>query len=239
MRPAKPNSTRVRAFYAVQERPGSTLADIAAALEVERGTPAFAAMTRVVRRMRSEGLFQVQQSQADDDDGSSLYAVTPGAFVQELASKPKRTRSKKQLAARKVYNRNYQRAAAATKRAKAVAEKKCVNCLAGLAGLEGWKYRKCPECLESSRLSNERRRKRPDVKAKALEAQRKWRNENRADFRAYARDYYWQKKLSGVCRMCSLPVDGESNLCATHHERFKTYQREWHRKYRAGKQQAA
>lgn len=217
-----------RILYIVHQNPECTVADICEHLGIANGRRCDMAPDEVLKydstvtmisRLVKAGAMRYE------GDFPRRYTATPGnAYFKPEKVKPKPTRKRRRKNDPE-YQRAYMREWARKRREKARAEGKCTNCLAGLP--EDWSGRLCPECREVSNESHRRRRTSEKGRAYARSYQKRKRIERPEVVNAKRRNYYWRRKLAGICQMCAAKCTDDSNFCAVHKAKMRLVQKTW------------
>lgn len=122
------------------------------------------------------------------------------------------------------------------RRARLRAERRCVDCGAGLEHLDASDSAvRCPECLDTGRKSAATYRSTEQGRKVGAAWQRQRYANNPEAMRQRRRDRYEAKKQSGECQWCSQPARDGSAFCATHEETAL----ESHRRHNARRRQEA
>lgn len=118
---------------------------------------------------------------------------------------------------------SYQRA----RYARLKAERRCVDCTAGLQDDDGVQ---CVECRDKRNDAHARNGKR--YLETAREGLRRRYAKDPVAAAARMREYKLRRKLAGLCAQCVLPALPDSNLCELHREASRLHSRNWRRKQR-------
>jgi hypothetical protein len=114
------------------------------------------------------------------------------------------------------------------------AERRCVDCTAGLQDGDGVR---CIECAEESRAAHARYAARypSRLRKRNREKYRARYEREREEMAARMREWRMARKATGLCMLCIQPALDDSNFCDVHREQSRIHSRNHHRRKRGEK----